>query len=101
MNRLLTAAIAVSALAAAAPVMAQTHFDDRASQLDQRIDDAVHDGRLSGSDARLLRSELRSDQRLQDQYESDGMAGWQRRELERRFDRLSDNIIHMESGSFE
>jgi hypothetical protein len=101
MNRLLTAAIAVSALAAAAPVMAQSHYDDRAFQLDQRIDDGVHDGRLSWGDARVLRSELHSAQRLQDQYDRDGMASWQRRDLNRRLDRLSNNISNMESDSFE
>jgi|WetSurMetagenome_2_1015567.scaffolds.fasta_scaffold463299_2 hypothetical protein len=101
MNRLLTAAIAVSALAAAAPVMAQSHYDDRATQLDQRIDDGAHDGRLSWSDARALRAQLHSAQRLQDQYDRDGMTSWQRRDLDRRFDRLSNNISNMESDSFE
>jgi hypothetical protein len=101
MNRLLTAAIAVSALAAAAPVMAQSHYDDRAIQLDQRIDNGVQEGRLSWSDARALRAQLHSAQRLENQYQYDGMSSWQRRDLNRRFDHLSDNISNMESDSFE
>lgn len=100
MKKLLMAAIAVSALAAAVPALAQSYFDDRAAQMDQRIENGVRDGSLTLSDADLLRSELRSDQRLHDQYAADGMSGWQQRDLDRRFDELSNNIFRMQRDEY-
>ena len=95
MKRLLTAAIAASALAAAVPAMAQTYLDNRASQADQRIDAGMRDGSLTVGEADTLRSRLHDIERQQDRYQADGMADWQSRALNRRYDSLSNQIYDM------
>src|SRR6185312_12542419 len=86
MKKLIIAAISASALTATVPAMAQTYLSDRAVQADQRIDDGVRDGSLTVGEASSLRSRLHDIERLQDSYRADGMTGWERRALERRYD---------------
>lgn len=95
MKRLLTVAIAASALTAAVPAMAQTYLDDRASAMDQRIDNGVADGSLTRGEAATLRARLHDIERLQDRYQDDGMSSWQARELNRDYDSLSNQIYSM------
>ncbi len=79
--------------------MAQSYLDDRASQIDQRIDEGLRDGSLTYSEARTLRSQLRYDQRLQSEYQDEGMSNWQARDLNRRYDELSNNLYSMRSNT--
>jgi hypothetical protein len=95
MKRLLTVAIAASALTAAVPALAQTYLDDRASQADQRIDNGESNGSLTVGEADTLRSRLHAIERQQDRYQADGMAPWQSRALDRRYDALSNEIYNM------
>ena len=95
MKRLITAAIAASALTVAVPAMAQSYLDNRASELDQRIDTGVADGSLTSGEASVLRARLHDVERLQDRYQDDGMTGWQQRALDRRYDDLSAQIYSM------
>lgn len=95
MKRFIAATIAASALTAAVPAMAQTYLDDRASALDQRIDNGVSNGELTRGEARVLRDRLHDIQRVQDRYEADGMTSWERRAVERRYDNLSSDIASM------
>ena len=94
MKRLLTAVIAASALTAAVPALAQTYLDDRASSMDQRIDNGLSDGSLTFGQASVLRSRLHDIERRQARYQDEGMAGWQSRELNRSYDRLADEITN-------
>jgi len=100
MKRLLTVAIAASALTAAVPALAQTYLDDRASQADQRIDNGVSDGSLSVSEAETLRARLHDIERLQDRYQAEGMASWQSRDVNRRYDNLSSQIYNMRHDEY-
>ena len=91
MRKLLAAMAAVSALSASLPALAQD-FDYRAGQIQDRIDAGVHDGSLTGYEARDLRSRLYNLRQLSSRYADDGMQAWERRELDRRFDALSNDV---------
>jgi type II secretory pathway pseudopilin PulG len=101
MKKLLTVAIAASALTAAVPALAQSYLDDRASQADQRIDNGESDGSLSVTQADDLRARLHDIERQQDNYRADGMANWQRRELNQRYDNLSSDITNMRHDEYQ
>ncbi len=100
MKKLLTIAIAASALTAAVPALAQTYLDDRAAQADQRIDNGESNGSLSVSEAATLRARLHDIERLQERYREDGMANWQARDLNRRYDNLSSQIYEMRHDQY-
>lgn len=100
MKKLLTIAIAASALTAAVPALAQSYLDDRAGQAEQRIDTGESNGSLSVSEAASLRARLHDIERLQDRYRDDGMANWQSRELNRRYDGLSNEIYNMRHDQY-
>jgi hypothetical protein len=91
MRKLLAAMTVASAVAVSLPAMAQD-YDSMASRIHERIDDGVRDGSLSWSEARTLRSRLYNLERLESRYESDGMRGWRSRDLDRRFDALSNDV---------
>ncbi len=97
MKKLITAAIAASALTVAVPAMAQSYsyLSSRTSDLDQRIDTGVADGSLTSGEASVLRARLHDVERLQDRYQDDGMTGWQQRALDRRYDDLSAQLYSM------
>jgi hypothetical protein len=66
---------------------------DRADWLDRRIDRAYDQGRLSRSDARDLRRELRFIEDQEERYTRDGRLGpGERADLDRRFDNLAQRI---------
>jgi hypothetical protein len=67
-------------------------IDQRMAQLDRRIDRGVRDGSLSRREAYRLRSEFQQIARLQARYRADGLNGWERADLDRRFDILSNEI---------
>ena len=94
MKLLLSASLAAASLFAALPAMAQGVYD-RTANLEQRIDDGVQTGRLTYSDADSLRAQLRDIRREEARDDADGMMSWERRDLDRRLDRLSDRITEM------
>ena len=105
--------VAVAALAAAVPAAAQhrggghdrggdryeqnwdrgwDRIDRRFERLDRRIDQGVRNGQLSRREAVRLRGEFRQLVRLEQRYSRGGLSGWERQDLNRRFDRLSAQI---------
>jgi hypothetical protein len=91
MRKLLTAMAAMSTLAVSLPAMAQS-FSDRSDRIEERIEAGRSDGSLTWREARDLRSRLRDVQRTQDAYERNGMSAWEARDLDRRFDQLSNDV---------
>ncbi|CAN5182549.1 hypothetical protein BH10PSE4_BH10PSE4_45880 [soil metagenome] len=117
MKKILLSIAAVSAVAAAtvpAAAMAQSYrhddrggdrggdrYDDRGgwdngrdrvAQLGQRIDIGIRNGSLTRNEAYRLKGELRQTARLEYRYRSGGLSGWERADLDRRFDRISTQI---------
>jgi hypothetical protein len=99
MKKLIIATIAATSLAAAVPALAQSYLDNRATELEQRIDAGLGDGSLTSGEASLLRSRLRDAEHLQNRYDAEGMAGWQQRALERRYDDISSDISSLRSNT--
>jgi opacity protein-like surface antigen len=91
MRKLLIAAVAVSALTAAAPSFAQS-VGDRAANITVRIDRGVRNGDLTYSQAQDLRARLRNVERLEARYRYNGLTGWEVRDLQRRYDALSSDV---------
>lgn len=95
MKKLLAMAVAVSALAVAAPASAQSwqNINQRQANLDHRIDVGVRNGSLTRAEATRLRAEFNDLARLEARYRaSNGLSDWERRDLDRRFDALSARI---------
>ena len=109
MKKILLSIAAVSAIAAATvPAIASAqaygpdrgygHDDrgygqgDRVARLDQRIDMGIRSGGLTRSEAWRLKGDLRETARLQARYSRGGLNGWERADLDRRFDRISAQI---------
>jgi hypothetical protein len=90
----LALAASVSLIAASAPAVAQTwtSINERQRLLDDRIDAGVKTGQLTGPEAANLRIQFRDLARLESRYRLGGLSSWERRDLDRRFDRLSRNI---------
>jgi hypothetical protein len=68
------------------------NIDQRLAQLDRRIDQGVRDGSLNRREAWRLRGEFNEIARLQARYRANGLSGWERADLDRRFDILSNEI---------
>jgi len=94
MKKILISIAAVSALSAAAiPAIASAQsVNDRQAMLDRRIDIGVRNGSLTRGEAYRLRAELRETERLEHRYRRGGLSGWERADLDRRFDRISAQI---------
>lgn len=93
MKKLLIAAVAVSALGAAAPSLAQgLGAGDRADRIAERIDRGVRTGQLTWTEARGLRNQLRRVERLEARYRYNGLTGWEARDLQRRYHALSSDV---------
>nr|WP_295107880.1 hypothetical protein [uncultured Caulobacter sp.] len=94
MKKILIPIVAVSALAAATvPAVASAQsINQRQDMLERRIDMGVRNGSLSRSEAYRLRGDLRQTARLEAQYRRGGLSGWERADLDRRFDRISAQI---------
>ncbi|QTC91405.1 hypothetical protein [Brevundimonas goettingensis] len=67
-------------------------INQRQAQLDRRIDMGVRNGSLSRREAGRLRGEFNSLARLEASYRRGGLSGWERADLDRRFDRLEAQI---------
>ena len=94
MKKILIPIVAVSALAAATvPAVASAQsINERQDRLERRIDMGLRNGSLSRSEAYRLRGDLRQTARLEAQYRRGGLSGWERADLDRRFDRISAQI---------
>lgn len=95
MNKILLSLTAVSALAAATvvPAVASAQsINQRQYRLEHRIDQGVRNGSLSRGEAYRLHAQLRETARLEYRYRRDGLSGWERADLDRRFDRISAQI---------
>ena len=111
MKKILLSIAAVSAIAAAVPAAASAqsygydrgpdrgydrgHQDvggDRVARLDQRIDVGIRSGGLSRNEAWRLKGDLRETARLEARYRRGGLSGWERADLDRRYDRISAQI---------
>lgn len=106
MKKIVLALTAASALAATAvPAAAQpymghdryghggwTSINQRQSQLDRRIDMGVRNGQLTRHEAGRLRNEFYGLARLERRYRANGLSGWERADLDRRFDGLSAKV---------
>lgn len=95
MKRALIAVAAVGAFATAAPAFAQSWLPINARQavIERRIDRGIENGSLTRREAMRLRGEFRDIARLEARYRaSNGLQGWERTDLDRRFDRLSAQI---------
>lgn len=64
----------------------------RVANLDRRIDVGVRNGSLTRGEANRLRGEFRQIVRLEQRYRQGGLSQWERRDLDRRFDALSQRI---------
>jgi hypothetical protein len=65
----------------------------RQAMLDRRIDRGLADGSLTRREAIRLRAEFQQIARLEQRYRSTGgLQGWERADLDQRFDRLSAQI---------
>ena len=71
---------------------AWTSVNQRQAQLDRRINQGVRSGTLNRREAYRLRGEFRQIARLEARYRSNGLNGWERADLDRRFDNLSAQI---------
>jgi hypothetical protein len=97
MKTVLASLAAIAALTAAAtPAAAQNYgwqpVNERQANLDRRIDQGVRTGQLSRREAYRLRAEFHDIARLEARYRAGGLSARERRDLDRRFDRLSAEI---------
>lgn len=97
MNKTLTlfAAAAASVLALSAgtaSAQAWASINERQATLDARIDAGVRSGDLTRSEAAELRGAFNDVARLEARYRVDGLSAWERTDLDRRFDALSNRI---------
>lgn len=67
-------------------------INQRQRQLDNRIDRGVRDGRLTRNEAYRLRTEYGQIAALETRYRRNGLSDWERRDLDRRFDRLDARL---------
>ncbi|MDR6788237.1 hypothetical protein J2Y58_001595 [Sphingomonas sp. BE138] len=84
------AGVTVPVAASAAPWQS---INARQARLDQRIDQGIRKGALTRGEARRLRTDSRQLVRLEERYRrTGGLSGWERQDLNRRFDALSARI---------
>jgi hypothetical protein len=69
-----------------------TPINQRQRDLDRRIDAGVRDGSLTRNEAYRLRAEFQDIARLESRYRRNGLSYQERADLDRRFDRLSQQI---------
>jgi hypothetical protein len=95
MKKFLAMSVAAATLAIAVPAAAQNwqNINARQERLDERIDRGVQNGSLTRREAVRLRAEFQDIARLEVRYRSsNGLSESERRDLDRRFDALSERI---------
>ena len=68
------------------------NINQRQAQLDRRIDQGLRSGQLTRQEAYRLRGEFQTIARLETRYRVNGLSQWERADLDRRFDVLSDRV---------
>lgn len=68
------------------------NINQRQAQLDRRIDQGLRSGQLTRQEAYRLRGEFQAIARLETRYRVNGLSQWERADLDRRFDVLSDRV---------
>ncbi|WP_293680492.1 hypothetical protein [uncultured Phenylobacterium sp.] len=103
MKTIVIALAAATALSAGA-ASAQPHYgarhdggrwmsiNERQARLDHRIDRGIENGQLNRREAIRLRREFQRIAYLENRYRANGLSGWERADLDRRFDALSAQI---------
>lgn len=84
-----TMAVAIPTVASAAPAQS---VNQRERNLRSRIDMGVRNGALTRAEASRLRTRLANLERLEWRYRRNGLTGWERRDLDMRFDALSRSV---------
>ena len=110
MKRILIPALALAAASVAVPAAAQSYdrhdrgdryeqnergwqsVEQRKYNLDRRIDQGIRNRTLSMREATRLKTELNSLVRLERSYQRGGLSRWERTDLDRRYDRLSNQV---------
>ena len=94
MKTFIAAAVAAITLAAAVPASAAPwqNINQRQAQLNNRIDQGVRTGRLTRQESVQLRANFRQIAQLEQRYRRNGLTMSERRDLDRRFDRLSAQL---------
>ncbi|WP_296595995.1 hypothetical protein [Phenylobacterium sp.] len=90
-------AVAAPAIASAQPYDRNPHrgeynLNQRQDELNRRIDWGVRSGALTRREAAELRDDARDIARIEARYRVNGLNGWERADLDRRFDRLDTRI---------
>jgi len=68
-------------------------INERQARLNQRIDQGIRSGQLTRAEAYRLRAEFRRIAYLESRYRhSNGLNGWERADLDRRFDALAAQV---------
>lgn len=89
---ILAAASVLALSAGAASAQGWMSINQRQASLDARIDAGVRSGDLTRQEALTLRSDFRAVAGLETTYRRDGLSTWERTDLDRRFDALSNRI---------
>lgn len=67
-------------------------INDRQGDISRRIDRGLRDGSLTRREAYRLQDDNREIARLEAAYRYNGLSGWERADLDRRLDRLEDQV---------
>lgn len=88
----LAATTALTLSAGSAAAQGWMSINERQARLDDRIDAGVRSGDLTRNEALRLRDDFRDLARLEARYRYNGLSNWERGDLDRRFDTLSQRI---------
>jgi hypothetical protein len=88
----LAGASALTLMAGAASAQTWMSINDREARLESRIEAGMQRGDLTRFEARQLRSELNALEALEARYSANGLSAWERADLDRRFDILSQRV---------
>ena len=115
MRRLLISMAAVSTLAIAAPAAAQysyqgnanaeanfnARFDQRLDALQDRLDAGIENGSIDRAEARQLRMQLRTLDRMQRDYAVNGITRQERMDLQQRLRSLRQELQFADGGAYD
>ena len=90
-----TALAAVATGAAAQPYRGGNDWmpiNQRQAQLERRIEQGIRHGDLTRREAYRLQTQMREVARLEARYRVNGLSGWERADLDRRFDRVAAQV---------
>lgn len=89
---ILAAASVLALSAGAASAQGWMSINQRQANLDARIDAGVRSGDLTRQEAVKLRGDFRAVSNLEATYRRNGLSNWERADLDRRFDALSNRV---------